>query len=392
MGSNDTMARHVRLQVCTVGGVWAMLWAATCLAAEVPQAWPVERARGWADRTGWLVGCNYVPATAINQLEMWQAETFDPERIELELGWAESLGFNSLRVFLHDIPYRTDAAGFLDRIDRFLEIADRHRIGVMFVLFDSVWDPFPQPGPQRPPRPGVHNSGWVQSPGREILGDESRQESLAPYVREVVGRFKDDPRVQAWDIINEPDNRNDAAYGSVELRDKAAAALVLTKKAFRWAREAGPSQPLTAAVWLTTWKDPAALKPTEEFCLAESDVVSFHHYGRPETFRQCVANLRRYDRPEAGRRVRLQLGLRGRQVADHLPLGLVEEAVRQGARSLVPRHLSHRRHAVPGGGGRVHPLRDRRGRRPLSTVPGLRRPLAPAWMTHPTVGYGSHGP
>ena len=301
MGRTTTMAWRVGPQARAMGGVWAMLgamlWADVGLAAEVPQAWPVERARGWADRTGWLVGCNYVPATAINQLEMWQAETFDPERIELELGWAESLGFNSLRVFLHDIPYRTDAAGFLDRIDRFLEIADRHRIGVMFVLFDSVWDPFPQPGPQRPPRPGVHNSGWVQSPGREILGDESRQESLAPYVREVVGRFKDDPRVQAWDIINEPDNRNDAAYGSVELRDKAAAALVLTKKAFRWAREAGPSQPLTAAVWLTTWKDPAALKPTEEFCLAESDVVSFHHYGRPETFRQCVANLRRYDRP-----------------------------------------------------------------------------------------------
>lgn len=301
MVRTTTMACRVGPQARAMGGAWAMLgamlWAVVGLAADAPQAWPVERARAWADRTGWLVGCNYVPATAINQLEMWQAETFDPERIDLELGWAESLGFNSLRVFLHDIPHRTDAPGFLDRIDRFLEIADRHRIGVMFVLFDSVWDPFPQAGPQRPPKPGVHNSGWVQSPGREILADESLQESLAPYVRGVVGRFKDDPRVQAWDIINEPDNRNDAAYGSVELRDKAAAALVLTKKAFRWAREAGPSQPLTAAVWLTTWKDPAALKPTEAFCLAESDVVSFHHYGRPETFRQCVANLRRYDRP-----------------------------------------------------------------------------------------------
>jgi hypothetical protein len=259
--------------------------------------WPTERAREWADRTGWLVGCNYLPATAINQLEMWQSESFDPERIDLELGWAESLGFNSIRVFLHDIPFRTDREGFLDRIDRFLEIADRHGIGVMLVFFDSVWDPFPQAGAQRPPRPGVHNSGWVQSPGHEILGDESRHESLAPYVKEVVERFKDDRRVQAWDIINEPNNRNDAAYGSVELRDKVAAALSLTEKAFRWAREAGPSQPLTAGVWLSTWADVEKLNATERFCLAESDVVSFHHYGRLETFTQCVRNLRRYDRP-----------------------------------------------------------------------------------------------
>lgn len=283
--------------VCLIGWVVGVMCGTETVDAAETTVWPTERAREWADRTGWLVGCNYLPATAINQLEMWQAESFDPERIDLELGWAESLGFNSIRVFLHDIPFRTDREGFLDRIDRFLEIADRHGIGVMPVFFDSVWDPFPQAGAQRPPRPGVHNSGWVQSPGHEILGDESRHESLAPYVKEVVERFKDDRRVQAWDIINEPNNRNDAAYGSVELRDKAAAALSLTKKAFRWAREAGPSQPLTAGVWLSTWADVEKLNATERFCLAESDVVSFHHYGRLETFTQCVRNLRRYDRP-----------------------------------------------------------------------------------------------
>lgn len=283
--------------VCLIGWVVGVMCGTETVDAAETAVWPTERAREWADRTGWLVGCNYLPATAINQLEMWQAESFDPERIDLELGWAESLGFNSIRVFLHDIPFRTDREGFLDRIDRFLKIADRHGIGVMPVFFDSVWDPFPQAGAQRPPRPGVHNSGWVQSPGHEILGDESRHESLAPYVKEVVERFKDDRRVQAWDIINEPNNRNDAAYGSVELRDKAAAALSLTKKAFRWAREAGPSQPLTAGVWLSTWADVEKLNATERFCLAESDVVSFHHYGRLETFTQCVRNLRRYDRP-----------------------------------------------------------------------------------------------
>ncbi len=253
--------------------------------------WPEERARAWGESTGWLVGCNYIPATAVNQLEMWQADTFDPERIDLELGWAESLGFNSLRVFLHDIPYAQDPRGFLERIDRFLAIAEKHRIGVMFVLFDGCWDPRPQPGPQRAPRPHVHNSGWVQGPGREILGDESRQAALAPYVKGVVGRFRDDRRVQAWDIFNELDNANEASYGKVELADKPRAALALARKAFAWAREAEPSQPLTACVWRRV------MSPAEQFCLEQSDIVSFHHYGSLEQLRDAVATLRQRGRP-----------------------------------------------------------------------------------------------
>lgn len=265
--------------------------------AADPGRWPVERARAWQTEAGWLVGCNYAPASAINQLEMWQADTFDPERIDLELGWAAELGFNSVRVFLHDIPFAENSAAFLDRIDRFLAIADRHGIGVMFVLFDSVWDPFPKAGRQREPRKGVHNSGWVQSPGKAILADASRHDSLAPYVRGVVGRFKDDARVHAWDIFNELDNRNDAAYGPVELQDKAGPALALATKAFGWAREAKPTQPLTAGVWLTTWADPATYSPMERFCFESSDVVSFHHYGGPPSFEECIRNLRRQERP-----------------------------------------------------------------------------------------------
>ena len=135
------------------------------------QRWSVERANEWYEQQGWLVGCNFAPSTAINQLEMWQADTFDPATIDRELGWAQDLGFNSMRVFLHDLLWKQDAEGFLERMEQFLEIADRHKIGVMFVLFDGVWDPFPHAGRQREPKPHVHNSGWVQSPGVEILRD-----------------------------------------------------------------------------------------------------------------------------------------------------------------------------------------------------------------------------
>lgn len=259
--------------------------------------WSVERAKAWETRTGWLVGCNYAPAYAINQLEMWQADTFDPAAIARELAWAQSLGFNSVRVFLHDLLWTQDSRGFLRRLERFLKIADQHGIGVMLVPFDSVWDPFPKAGRQRDPKPHVHNSGWVQSPGAEVLKDAAKVEALKPYVQGVMRHFRKDRRIHAWDLVNEPDNPNRSAYGSVELPDKAERSLHLLRRTFAWAREVNPTQPLTAGVWIGTWGDPARLSPVEAFCLENSDIITFHNYEGPERLKECVQNLRRYGRP-----------------------------------------------------------------------------------------------
>src|SRR5579864_2480427 len=150
---------------------WVPLYAAAaCVllgSAESParEIWTPRQANDWYLRQSWMLGANYIPASAINQLEMWQAQTFDPARIDKELGWAESIGMNTMRVFLHDLPWQQDAAGFQKRIDQFLRIASQHHIRPMFVLFDSCWQPLPHLGKQPEPKPGVHNSGWVQSPG-----------------------------------------------------------------------------------------------------------------------------------------------------------------------------------------------------------------------------------
>lgn len=266
-------------------------------AAEPPGVWPAAKAHAWSREHGWLVGANFGPSTAINQLEMFQAETFDLATIDRELGWAESLGFNSMRVFLHDILWRQDSRQFLRRLDQFLEVAKKHRIGVMFVLFDGVWDPFPQAGPQRAPKPHVHNSGWVQSPGAEILGNPARYEELKSFVQGVVRHFKRDKRVQVWDLFNEPDNPNRSAYGTKELPDKAARALQLLQKTLVWVREINPRQPLTVGVWVGNWADPAKLNAMEKFALENSDVISFHNYEGLDAMTRCVENLRRYGRP-----------------------------------------------------------------------------------------------
>ncbi|WP_169977743.1 cellulase family glycosylhydrolase [Tautonia rosea] len=265
------------------------------------ERWTPERANAWYDSLPWLVGCNYNPSTAINQLEMWQADTFDPETIDRELGWAEDLGFTSIRVYLHHLLWEQDADGFVDRMDRFLAIADRHDIGVMFVLFDSVWDPHPKLGPQRDPEPGVHNSGWVQSPGADDLMNPDREELLKAYTVGVISRFKDDPRVHAWDLWNEPDNTNDNSYGRNKLdrepEGKRERTLELLERCFSWARSANPSQPLTSGVWIGQWSDPDRLSPTERVQLEQSDIITFHSYDPLDRASRCVENLRRYGRP-----------------------------------------------------------------------------------------------
>ncbi len=152
------------------GLVVALLFLTTASLAQA-QVWPREKAETWYAAQPWLVGSNYIPSTAINQLEMWQADTFDSKRIDEELGWAEGLGMNTVRVFLHDLLWQQDAEGFTQRLDTFLGIAAKHHITPLLVLFDSCWESDPHMGPQHQPIPGIHNSGWVQSPGQDILKD-----------------------------------------------------------------------------------------------------------------------------------------------------------------------------------------------------------------------------
>lgn len=265
-------------------------------ASEVGR-WPAEKAKKWYSSQDWLVGSNFLPSTAINELEMWQADTFDPATIDRELGWAESIGMNTMRVFLHNLLWQQDSRGFLERMDKFLQIADKHHIRIMFVLLDSVWDPSPKLGKQRDPKPHVHNSGWMQAPGAEILKDSARwDKELKPYVVGVLTHFRDDRRVVMWDLMNEPDNDN-PPYRDKELPNKAELATQLLKVEWQWARSVNPSQPLTAGVWKGEWSPDSALSDTARFQLENSDVITFHSYEPPDEMKRRISSLRRFDRP-----------------------------------------------------------------------------------------------
>ncbi len=281
----------------TISAMIGLAAVAAGVSAAEQGVWPVEKAKAWGAAHPWLVGCNFSPSSAINALEMWQAESFDRAGIDRELGWAESLGFNSVRVFLHSIAWQQDPQGFLERMDMFLAAADRHHIGALLVFFDSCWHPEPKAGPQPAPTSHVHNSGWVQDPGKAVLQNPAAFAALKSYVQTVATRFRDDKRIHGWDVWNEPDNTNDSSYGDMEPKNKAELVLPKLALAFAWLREVNPSQPLTSGVWRGDWSADERLTSMERLQLEQSDVISFHCYGNGEELGKRIASLRRYGRP-----------------------------------------------------------------------------------------------
>jgi hypothetical protein len=249
------------------------------VSAQEQRVWTTEKANEWYKQQPWLVGCNFIPSTAINELEMWQAETFDIKTIDRELGWANGIGMNVVRVFLHYVPWQTDAKGFKKRINTYLKAADKHHIKTMFVFFDDCWNNDPQAGVQPKPKPGVHNSGWLQCPGKKMHDDTTSWKQLEGYEKDILATFKNDKRVLLWDLYNEPGNS-----------DYNNSTLPLLKKVFECAWEVRPDQPLTCGIWYDN-------KELSDFQLASSDIITFHNYSKEEELEKEINGLTKYNRP-----------------------------------------------------------------------------------------------
>jgi hypothetical protein len=287
------MPFHRALKLCT------LLAIATITLTASAQRWSEQKANDWYAQQPWLVGSNYIPSNAINQLEMFQPTTFDPAINDRELGYAEGIGMNVMRVFLQDQLWQQDPDGFKQRLDTFLGIAAKHHIRILFVLFDSCWDPNPKLGPQHPPIPGVHNSGWVQSPGVPRLLDRSIEPQFKAYTIGVISAFANDNRVLGWDLWNEPSNDGggDNTRNPAAVKAKFDRVAELLPQVFAWARSAHPTQPLTSGVWMGNWHDPAKEDAITKIQLRESDIITFHNYGWPEDFEARVHELEPNHRP-----------------------------------------------------------------------------------------------
>jgi hypothetical protein len=246
----------------------------------VKNKWSQERAAAWYKQQPWLNGADFVPSTAINQLEMWQEDSFDPKTIDRELGYAQGIGMNVMRVYLHSLAYKQDPKGFKKRMDQYLDISSKRGIKTMFVFFDDVWGKEPKIGKQPEPKPGTHNSGWIQDPGDPASSVEANFPALETYVKDVLKTFANDDRVLLWDLYNEPGNEG-----------KGNKTLPLLKKVFQWAREINPTQPISAGLW--AWH----LVDLNTFQALNSDIVTYHNYEGPEDHKRIIELLKTHGRP-----------------------------------------------------------------------------------------------
>lgn len=260
--------------------LFILLFFSKAVIGQEAKIWPTKQANDWYAKQGWLAGANFLPSTAINQLEMWQADSFDTATINRELGWAQSIGFNTLRVFLHNLVWENDAKGFKQRINTFLAIASRHHIKPLFVFFDDCWNEEPEYGKQPEPKPGVHNSGWMRSPGKSVHNDTTKWKILEAYVKDILTTYKNDNRILLWDLYNEPGNSD---YG--------VSSLPLVKKIFQWAWSVRPSQPLTVGVWFQKYPQ------LNTYQLDNSDVISFHNYDDTVSMIKAIDTLQKRGRP-----------------------------------------------------------------------------------------------
>lgn len=252
------------------------------LFAQQQMRWSPEKANAWYAKQGWLRGCNFQPSSAINQLEMFQAETFDTVTINRELEWAEELGFNVMRVYLHHLLWTSDREGFKKRLDTYLRISTAHKIKTLFVFFDDCWNDTAWIGKQPAPKPGVHNSGWVRDPGSMIHKHPDTIKVLEAYVKDILFTFKNDNRILMWDLYNEPGNS-----GFFEK------SFPLLKKVFEWARQVNPSQPLSVGIWNNGMR----YKALNQFQINNSDIITYHNYSYVDDHRNAIDTLRKYGRP-----------------------------------------------------------------------------------------------
>lgn len=267
------MKKFVSLLVC---------FTLFALIANSQNRWSVTKANEWYSKQGWLRGCNFQPSTAINQLEMFQPETFDTATLNRELGWAQDLGFNVMRVFLHHLLWTADKDGFKNRLNTYLNISSRHGIKTLFVFFDDCWNDTAWVGTQPTPKVGVHNSGWLRDPGTMVYRYQDTIQALEAYVKDVMTSFKNDNRILMWDLYNEPGNNQQ--FGK---------SLPLLKKVFEWARAVAPSQPVTAGVW----NNDNRFKELNKFQFENSDVITYHNYSYVDNHIAAIDSLKKFKRP-----------------------------------------------------------------------------------------------
>lgn len=260
--------------------------------------WSKEKIWEWYNSKPWIRGCNYMSADCANRIDQWQQYKFE-ERFETtkkELALMSKLGYNSIRIIPEFFVWKEEHDGFMERFERYIELANQNGISCMVVLGNDCCPPKEEAlerlhlGEQHVDW-GYHGGRKVSQHGKfdgagySILDEPKSAEKYYEFVREIVEKYKNDERIIIWDVFNEPGNSK---------RDSMS--LLHMKKFLEIIRNIDPIQPLTIAIWsqLTNFEK---LREIEKFGLENSDIISYHNYGSYENNIRELKLLKKYDRP-----------------------------------------------------------------------------------------------
>jgi hypothetical protein len=219
-------------------------------------------------------GANYVPSYARNDVQLWL--DFDPAVIDRELGYAQRLRLNTVRVFLQFAVYEREPQRFLERFETSLALCAKHELRMMPVVFDSCFGEFPDLERYR-------DKDWMANPGQNRLGQE-HWPKLEQYVRDVVGGHQDDRRIVMWDVMNEPTCTSFNKPADKQL------IFAFLEHFLEYVKQQRPRQPLTVG-----WEHSSLI----ERVLTQTDALCIHNYRRDlrEDIRRVQELGRRHGKP-----------------------------------------------------------------------------------------------
>jgi hypothetical protein len=207
---------------------------------------------------GTMRGANYVPSYARNDVAIWM--DYDPAVIDRELGYAERLKLNTLRVFLQVAVFEKQPEKFMADLESFLKLCEKHGLRMMPVLFDSCFDP------QVVDVNNYRGKNWIPSPGFVRLGNDDWP-AMEKYIVAVVGKYRQDRRIVLWDVMNEPESTGEFGKpaGKAKIVD-------FVRRAVARVRQEKPVQPLGVG-----WAYSGNIHLTADVC----DVIILHNYSDP---------------------------------------------------------------------------------------------------------------
>ncbi len=260
--------------------------------------WSRERAWEWYHSVPWIRGFNGYPSNCVNRIAMWQSYKHGEvmEQLEREFALAKETGFNAVRAIIQFECWYYEHDSFMQNLEEYLTLASKYGLGVMLCLGNDCSVPRelfkPAVFGEQPVDWGYHggirrgaHSVVYNTEGYYLLDEPSIEPKYYEMADELAAKYCKDPRIQIWDVWNEP--------GNGKRYDKSLHAM---ERFFEIIRSHQPIQPLTADCWSYT-ADMVPARNIERRAIELSDVVTFHYYGSLQNMVVLIKNLKEYGRP-----------------------------------------------------------------------------------------------